>query len=291
MRGEMRGQLYESFCALAKIEMPNTLFLLRLEHGNLSKLLGLIEDQVAAADAGRPMDVELLRLASEYFSDYPDRCHHPKEDLLFRLLSKRDPDSCAGLRDLIADHRRLHELAEAFAEAVRRVREEPPVAEPAPQEVIREFTKHYRQHMRDEEERFFRLAEERLSEDDWYTLDFAIFEEDDPLFGLAAERRFSALSQRIETVAEQGKARQSVIDYAKGLHGLSGVESFNNSMKSAGESLRLARFAKGGYGLEHDRQLLLYIPECSPERAAWCAYCYLRGRGWPWTRQRSYANP
>jgi hypothetical protein len=36
--------------------MPNTLFLLRLEHGNLSKLLGLIEDQVAAADAGKPMD-------------------------------------------------------------------------------------------------------------------------------------------------------------------------------------------------------------------------------------------
>jgi hemerythrin-like domain-containing protein len=270
--------------------MPNTLFLLRLEHGNLSKLLGLLEDQVAAADAGRPMDEELLRLASEYFSDYPDRCHHPKEDLVYKLLSKRDPDSCVGLRDLIADHRRLHELAEAFAEAVRRVRGEPHAADPTLQAVIREFTKHYRQHMRDEEERFFRLAEERLSEDDWYTLDLAIFEEDDPLFGLAAERRFSALSQRIETLAEQGKARQSIIDAATGFQGLSGIESFNESMKSTGEYFRLARFAKGGYALQRDRELLLYIPECSPERAAWCAYCYLRGRGWPWTRQHSSVN-
>ena len=58
--------------------MSNTLVLLRLEHGNLSKLLGLIEDQVTAADAGRLMDEELLRLAAEYFSDYPDRCHHPE---------------------------------------------------------------------------------------------------------------------------------------------------------------------------------------------------------------------
>lgn len=271
--------------------MANTLFLLRLEHGNLSKLLGLIEDQVAAADAGRPMDEELLRLASEYFSDYPDRCHHPKEDLVYKLLSKRAPDSCAGLRDLIADHRRLHELTEAFAEAVRRLHQEPQAGEPTPRGAIREFTKHYRQHIRDEEERFFRLAEERLSEDDWYTLDFAIFEEDDPLFGLAAERRFSALSERIETLAELGKARQSVIDAANGLRGLSGIESFNESMKSAGESLRLARFAKGGYGLECNRELLIYIPECSAERAAWCAYCYLRGRGWPWIRRQPSVHP
>lgn len=271
--------------------MPNTLFLLRLEHGNLSKLLGLIEDQVAAADAGRPMDEELLHLSSEYFSDYPDRCHHPKEDLVYKLLCRRAPDSCADLRDLIADHRRLHELTEAFAEAVHRVRAEPQAAEPTPREVIREFTMHYRQHMRDEEERFFRLAEERLSEDDWYTIDFAIFEEDDPLFGLAAEGRFSALSERIETLAEQGKARHSVIEAANGLRGLSGIESFNESMKSAGESFCLVRFAKGGYGLERDRVLLLYIPECSAERAAWCAYCYLRGRGWPWIRQPAPVSP
>jgi hemerythrin-like domain-containing protein len=269
--------------------MPDTLFLLRLEHGNQSKLLGLIEDQVAAADAGRPMDEELLRLASEYFSDYPDRCHHPKEDLVYKLLSKRDPDSRAGLRDLIADHRRLHALAAAFADAMRRGREAPQTAAPAGRAVIREFTEHYRQHMREEEERFFPLAEERLSRDDWATLDFAIFDRDDPLFDHAAEARFSALRQRIETLAEQGKAQRSVLDAANGLRGLSSIESFNASMKSAGQPFRLARFAESGYGLERDRDLVLYIPECSAERAAWCAYCYLRGLGWPGIRQR--ANP
>ncbi len=43
--------------------MPDTLLLLRLEHRNLSQLLGLIEDQVAAADAGAPLDTNLLSLA------------------------------------------------------------------------------------------------------------------------------------------------------------------------------------------------------------------------------------
>lgn len=267
--------------------MSDTLFVLRLEHGNQSKLLGLIEDQMAAADAGSPVDEELLTLASQYFTDYPDRCHHPKEDLVYKLLSRRDPGSRAGLRDLIADHRRLHELAVAFAQAVRRLHEEPQAGEPAPREVIREFTAHYRQHMRDEEERFFPMAEQRLSRDDWDTLDFTIFDQDDPLFDHAAEKRFSALRVRIEALAEQAKAQRTLMEAANGLRALSGGASFNESMKSAGQPFRLARFVEGGYGLEHDGELMLYVPECSPERAAWCAYCYLRGLGWPGIRLRS----
>jgi hemerythrin-like domain-containing protein len=264
--------------------MPDTLFLLRLEHGNLSKLLGLIEEQLAAADAGAPMDAELLNLASEYFSDYPDRCHHPKEDLVYRLLGKRVPDACSGLRDLIADHRRLHQLSEAFTGAARRVREQPQAVEPGVREVIREFTQHYRQHMRNEEQHFFRLAESRLSRGDWASLDFAMFDQDDPLFDHAAEERFSALRERIEETAEEGKARRSVLQAANGLRVISGIESFNESMKSAAQPFRLARFAQGGYALERDGELCLYLPDCPEERAAWCAYCFLLGLGWPGIR-------
>ena len=269
--------------------MSDTLFLLRLEHGNLSKLLGLIEEQVAAADAGAPMDTDFLSLAWEYFSDFPDLIHHPKEDLVYELLSRRDPGSCAGLRNLSAEHLRLRKLTEAFGEAVRRLRDESQ-EEPRAREVIREFTQRYRQHMGMEDERFFPLAEERLSGDDWATLDFETFDRDDPLFDHAVEQRFSALRQRIETLAEEGKARGAVLDAGNRLRGLSGIESFNELTKAAGLPFRLARFAEGGYGLERDRELLLHIPECSAERAAWCAYCYLCGRGWPWTRQPS-ANP
>ena len=167
--------------------MPDTLLLLRLEHRNLSRLLGLIEDQVAAADAGAPLDKNLLGLAWEYFSDYPDLCHHPKEDLVYELLSKRDPGSCAGLKNLTSEHVRLRELTRTFGEAVRCLREAAPSpeapqsAEAAAREVIRDFTRRYRQHMREEDEHFFPLAEQKLSKNEWATLDFAVFDRDDPL--------------------------------------------------------------------------------------------------------------
>ncbi len=267
--------------------MPDTLLLLRLEHRNLSQLLGLIEDQVAAADAGAPLDTNLLSLAWEYFSDYPDLCHHPKEDLVYELLSKRDPGSCAGLKNLTSEHVRLRELTQRFGEAVRRLREYPQAAEPGAREVLREFTQRYRQHMREEDERFFPLAEKKLSKDEWATLDFAIFDRDDPLFANATEHRFSALRQRIEAATKEGRARGNVLDAGKRLRGLSGLESFNELMESGGTPFRLNSFAGGGYGLEHDHELLLYIPECSAERAAWCAYSYLCGRGWPWSPPKS----
>ena len=180
---------------------------------------------------------------------------------------------------MLADHRRLRELTEAFIAAVRRLHQPPQDAEPNPQKAIREFTQHYRQHMRSEEEQFFRLAERRLSPSDWATLDFTLFDRDDPLFDHVAEARFTALRQRIEQAAEDRKARRSVLEVTQELRQLSGVESFNASMRSAGRPFRLARFAEGGFALERSGQLLLYVPECSEERAAWCAYCYLRAAG------------
>jgi hemerythrin-like domain-containing protein len=271
--------------------MADTLVLLRLEHQNLSDLLGLIENQVTAADQGAALDMDLLILAWEYFSDYPDLCHHPKEDLVYDLFSRRDPGSCAGLRNLIADHARLHKLTADFGEALRHLREDAPTAEPAARAVIREFTQRYRQHMAEEDERFFVLAEERLSSDDWATLDFATFDRDDPLFDHAVEKRFSALRQRIEALDKEGKARGSAFDIGNRLRGLSGIESINELMRSARLPFRLTRFTEGGYGLESQRELLLYIPECSAERAAWCAYCHLVGRGWPWTQRQLPSVP
>ena len=259
--------------------MPNTLLLLRLEHGNQGELLNLVERQLAAVQRGQALDYDLLNSVADYFSDYPDQCHHPKEDLVYEMLRRRDPASSAGLYDLLADHKRLHELTERFAIAVRQGYENPDTTpDPKVIETLTEFTVHYRKHMRMEEDQFFTLAENRLSESDWEEIDFNLYDRNDPLFDHAAEERFTALKHRIDGLAEQAAMRQAAFDSATGLKGLSGIESFNASMKAAGQPFRLVRFAKGGYTLEGDSGLLLYIPECSAERAAWCAFFFCRGR-------------
>jgi len=258
--------------------MPDTLFLLRLEHGNQSKLLGFVEDQLAAADKGESLDGELLGLVAEYFCDFPDQCHHPKEDLVYRRLGERDPDSCKGIRDLVEDHRQLHRLTDDFATAVRRLDDDAEAATPAALESMRRFTRHLRQHMDDEESHFFRLAEDQLSPDDWASLDFALFDRDDPLFEHAAEQRFAALQRRVEALAGDSQLRRAQNAAFAALGTLASVDDFNELMRSTGREFRLARFAQGGYGLERAGELLLHIPESSPQTAAWCAYGYVSGQ-------------
>jgi len=63
------------------------ILLLRLEHNRFDDLLDLIEDQLDHADLP---DRELLRNIVDYFSGYPERCHHPVEDLVYRKLRARN---------------------------------------------------------------------------------------------------------------------------------------------------------------------------------------------------------
>jgi hemerythrin-like domain-containing protein len=258
--------------------MPDTLFLLRLEHANQSSMLGLIDEQLTAADAGEPLDGELLGLVAEYFSDFPEQCHHPKEDLVYRRLAERDPASCDGIRDLVADHRQLQQLTKDFASAVHRLNDQPVAAQPAAQAAMQNFSRHLRQHLQDEEEHFFRLAEERLSPADWDSLDFTVFDRDDPLFEHAAEKRFQALRKRVDALASRSKTVHSLHAACSDLRQLASVEDFNGLMKSTGRQFRLARFAEGGYGLENAGELLFQLPECPPQTASWCAYAFVSGR-------------
>ena len=49
-------------------------------------------------------------------------------------------------------------------------------------------------------------------------------------------------------------------------------------MHEADMDCLLVRHQEGGYGLELDGLAMMDIPECSEERAIWCADYFLQGR-------------
>ena len=64
--------------------MGGILDTLRSDHANMARLLNILERQVSAFREGEAPDYEIVQGVVEYFLDYPDLCHHPKEDLLAR---------------------------------------------------------------------------------------------------------------------------------------------------------------------------------------------------------------
>jgi hemerythrin-like domain-containing protein len=71
--------------------MTELLDILREEHRNIETLLRVLERELNIFDRAERPDYEVVQAVIDYFRDYPDRCHHPKEDVVFAKLKARDP--------------------------------------------------------------------------------------------------------------------------------------------------------------------------------------------------------
>jgi hemerythrin-like domain-containing protein len=56
-------------------------------------------------DRGDRPDYEVIRAIFSYFEVYTEIYHHPREELVFAKLIKRDPAAAAKLGDFSQDHR------------------------------------------------------------------------------------------------------------------------------------------------------------------------------------------
>ena len=77
---------------------------LRQEHRNIEKLLHVLEQELSVFDRGDRPNYEVIVGVIDYFKDYPDSCHHPKEDMIFDKLKSRDPAAAAKIGDLRIEH-------------------------------------------------------------------------------------------------------------------------------------------------------------------------------------------
>src|SRR6202051_3979827 len=71
--------------------MPELIEILREDHRNIETLLLVLERELDIFDRAEQPDYEVVQAIIDYFRDYPDRCHHPKEDAVFAKLKTRDP--------------------------------------------------------------------------------------------------------------------------------------------------------------------------------------------------------
>jgi hemerythrin-like domain-containing protein len=179
--------------------MSDTIVLLQLEHRNIARLLTVLEHDCARLQADATADLGVVVSALEYFVDYPDRCHHPKEDRVFRRLEQCDPALAHEVGDLLADHEDVSRFAGEMARRAGAARTRGVDAEFVLR--LRQFIKVYRDHLQAEEEHFFPAVLSTLTREDWETIDFDVFDREDPLFDHAVEERFRALRHLIRDAA------------------------------------------------------------------------------------------
>src|ERR1700745_1337419 len=101
--------------------MIENIEVLRQEHSKLEKLLRVLERELSVFDRGERPDYEVVLAVIDYFKDYPDSCHHPKEDMIVEKLKARDPVAAATVGELEAQHQEGARRLRRVAQAVERV--------------------------------------------------------------------------------------------------------------------------------------------------------------------------
>ena len=166
---------------------------LQRDHANIALLLDMVEDHVRVFEEGGVPDFDLLEHMVDYFLDYPDSVHHPKEDLVLEKLRARDPLAADAVGDLATEHTEIGESTRKFAAALETVLQDAEMPRETFPRAAREFVVRLREHMNMEDTQFLPAAERALTAQDWEDVARAFGERADPLFSERAEQRFDAL--------------------------------------------------------------------------------------------------
>jgi hemerythrin-like domain-containing protein len=190
--------------------MTDFIQVLRQEHRNIESLLRVLERELTFFDRGERPDYEVVLAIIGYFRDYPDSCHHPKEDMIVEKLKARDPVAAATIGNLEAEHGEGTRRLRLVAEAVERVLSDQDLLRQNVNNIIRDFIDHERQHMAMEERIVFPAALKALRPEDWADIALKIADRYDPFYQPGFEEKFNRLHRNILKMEEEAEAERPV---------------------------------------------------------------------------------
>jgi hemerythrin-like domain-containing protein len=196
--------------------MPKIIDILLEEHQNIEKLLLVLEHELGVFDRSERADYEILQTIIQYFQDYPESCHHPKEEMIFEKLKARDPAAAERVGDVEGDHEVEAKRLRSFARAVDAVLADQEFLRENFHMAVHDFVDHQRQHLEKEERLLFPAAVKALRPEDWAEIDARLDDRKDPLFNSVVEEKFHDLQKTIlrwEQETEESRGAMAQIQH------------------------------------------------------------------------------
>lgn len=217
-RGAQRSATRRPEPPQAPADVPDILRALGDEHRYQLRLLALLEKQVGRLNVKQSPDYEVMHGVMRYMTRFPDRFHHPKEDLVFDKVVLRDRSAKAQVDQLLEAHAQIIAQGTELLALIDRCRAEP---EKADTNALRKSAHAYigglRRHMDIEMLRIFPRAQQVLRDEDWADVDARMKPILDPVFGSDVAPEFQTLRAQEERRPEsvrQGAARVGLIEAA-----------------------------------------------------------------------------
>ena len=198
---------------------------LRAEHRHMATVMQLFVDQLKALEDGQVVDAHVLYEVMEYMVTWPDRYHHPREDLIYSRVAEISPKAADEVDSLQRDHDRTAEQGRQLLRDIQAWRD----GALAGGKIVksgRAYVDHIYEHMNVEEKVVFPHIESVLTLEDWRELS-----EDDqlqavslPVFGPRVQRNFRALARRMRRRVRRSAERGAMLEWV-------GIEALMESLE------------------------------------------------------------
>jgi hemerythrin-like domain-containing protein len=169
---------------------------LLLEHDHILRKLNLLELQYLDMCRGKIPDYSLMRSIIVYIQEYPEKIHHPLEDMIFSILIERI-DDVEFVQELITEHTQLELVTRRLRASIESLSNGLVSSEELELQ-LSEFLVGQRQHIYLEEAEVYPLVQSVLTRDDWKKLHSAAPVLDEPLFGRRTRQDYERLYREIE---------------------------------------------------------------------------------------------
>ncbi len=183
--------------------MDTAIALIRREHDALARVLRGLEEVTRELGERRiEPDFDLLATMLYYIDQFPERCHHPREEAtLFARMRARTNEADALLDTLLEEHRRGVQLVTELALKLIRYQGGGHAELAQFAGAVTSYLAFNWAHMRAEEEDLLPIAQRVLDDGDWTAIEAAFRDNDDPIFGRSQDPRYSRVYSRIVNLA------------------------------------------------------------------------------------------
>jgi hemerythrin-like domain-containing protein len=200
-------------------KMVEIIEILRQEHRNIEKLLSVLEQELSVFARGERPDYEVVGAIIEYFKQYPDSCHHPKEDIIYEKFKALNPGRAASITDFQGEHREGAERLRRVARIIDEVINDQDLLRESVEQIVRDFIDSERKHIALEDEIIFPAIVETLKAGDWADIALILADRYGPPSKADFEEQFSTVRRNIlelEQEAAGDRTAQARSDQAEG---------------------------------------------------------------------------
>ena len=169
------------------------------DHHHLQLVLNCFSKEIDCFDfnAQQDPDMEVILNALDYVREYPDKWHHPAEDVIFNQLLAKKIKEGKLIKKLEEEHNKISQETEKVNQLFRAAAEDCIVPASDLVESARRYITLQRTHLEQENEIIYPLMDKLFGPDDWKEIEKKIEIQNDPLFNKPSKREFTQLYNHI----------------------------------------------------------------------------------------------